>query len=182
MAASEILLSNGSTPPTPASGKTKVFPNAAKQMCQLDDTGASRILDPLGAAVAQSTPADPTGTTNTTGLMMGLAGSFTPAVTGRVLITISGDVQNNTNGDGAKFQIRYGTGAAPANAAALTGTAVGGLVNMLVAAANQRLPFSLNAIVTGLTVGTAYWLDIGLAAVTGGTAAAKNISISVVEI
>jgi hypothetical protein len=52
---------------------------------------------------------------------------------------------------------------------------------MLVAAAAQRLPFSLNAVVTGLTPATAYWIDVGLAAVTGGTAAIKNVSISVVE-
>jgi hypothetical protein len=180
MAASELLMTNGGTPATPASGKTKLFINASKQLAQIDDAGLVTV--PTGQnAQSQATPADPTGTTNTTGLMMGVAGAVTPVYTGRVLIMISGDVQSTLSGDGAKFQIRYGTGAAPANAAALTGTAVGGLVNMLAAANNQRVPFSLQAIVTGLTLATAIWIDIGLAAVTGGTAAIKNLSISAVE-
>lgn len=182
MAASEFLLTNGSTPATPATGKTKVFVNTSKQLSQVDDAGIATVLIPGGNAQSQSTPADPTGTTNTTGLMMGLAGSVTPVTTGRILILVSGDISSTLTGDGAKFQIRYGTGSAPANAAALTGTAVGGLVNMLAAANNQRVPFSLQAIVTGLTLTTALWIDIGLAAVTGGTAAAKNISITTVEI
>ena len=180
MAASEFLLTNGATPATPASGKTKLFINASKKLSTVDDAGL--VSDALtGDAQSQAQPADPTGTANTTGLMMGLAGTITPAQTGRVLIVISGDVQNNTISDGAKFQIRYGTGSAPANAAALTGTTAGALVNMLGAAAAQRVPFSLNAVVTGLTPGTAYWIDVGLAAVTGGTAAIKNVSVSVIE-
>jgi hypothetical protein len=45
-----------------------------------------------------------------------------------------------------------------------------------------RVPFSLNAIVTGLTLNTAVWVDISLAAITGGTARVRDISISVVEL
>lgn len=180
MAASEFLLTNGATPSPPASGKTKLFVSTAKKWSSVDDAGL--VTDyATGNVGFQATPADPTGTANTTGLMMGLAGSITPAQTGRIVIIISGDVQNNTNADGAKFQIRYGTGAAPANAAALTGTTAGSLVNMVVAAAAQRLPFSLNAYITGLTPGTAYWIDISLAAVTGGTVAVKNVSITAHE-
>ncbi len=130
----------------------------------------------------QATPADPTGTTNTTGLMMGLAGAITPNVTGKVLIHISGDIASDTSGDGANVQIRTGTGTAPANAAALTGTAAGGLVKFVAAANAQKAPFSLSAIVSGLTISTAIWIDVGLAAVTGGTATIKDISISAIEV
>lgn len=137
---------------------------------------------PTASATSQATPADPTGTNSTTGLMMGLAGAITPTVTGKVLITMSGSMLNDTNTDGAKIQIRTGTGAAPANGDALTGTARGNIVSMVNSVAGQRMPFSVNAVVTGLTVGTAYWIDAGLAAITGGTASAKDISISVVEV
>lgn len=149
--------------------------------------GGWRVLSYTRAtalATYQATPANPTGTTNTTGLMMGLAGAFTPTRTGNCMIIISGDITNGTASSGAKVQIRYGTGAAPANAAALTGTAVGNLVRYVGLAGSTTLevPFSCNAVVTGLTVGTAIWIDIGLASITSGTASMKDVSISVIEL
>ena len=36
--------------------------------------------------------------------------------------------------------------------------------------------------VTGLTVGTAYWVDVGLAAITGGTASIATVSVSALEL
>ena len=128
MAASEFLMYSGATPATPASG-IKLFFSTLKQLCQLDDAGVVTKLNGQNAT-AQSTPADPTGTTDTTGKMMGLAGAITPTYTGRLLIIVSGNLTNTTAaaGDGAKAQIRYGTGSAPSNGDALTGTAVGNQV------------------------------------------------------
>ena len=146
----------------------------------MDDAGLVTIFDGQNA-VSQSSPANPSGTTNTTGLMMGLAGAITPVYTGRVMITVCGDISNGTSADGAKVQIRYGTGAAPANAAALTGTTAGALVNMTAAANAQKCPFSLTAIVTGLTLATAIWIDVGLA-VTGRTAIVSVHFVSAAEI
>ncbi|HYM22528.1 MAG TPA: hypothetical protein VEU08_04955 [Vicinamibacterales bacterium] len=138
--------------------------------------------DTLAPASAQSTPGNPVGTTNAAGLMMGLAGSITPQYSGRMLLIISGTISNNTASDGAKVQARYGTGGAPANAGALTGTAVGGFVQFTMpATGGLKSPFSLNAVITGLTLGTAYWLDVALAAITGGTAAITDVSISAHE-
>lgn len=185
MAASELLLTNGATPATPAAGKTKLFVTTAKALATVDDSGLVTSLNGQNA-VYQATPADPTGTTNTTGLMMGLAGSITPVFTGRIAIIISGNLTNSTAtaGDGAKAQIRYGTGTAPANAAALAGTAVGSFISSVLerATASDLQAFTLNAIVTGLTPGTAYWIDIALAALVGGTGQAKNISITAWEL
>lgn len=131
---------------------------------------------------AQSTPSNPTGTTDLTGKMMGLAGAITPTSTGKVLINISGTSSNDTLLDGASMQIRTGTGTAPANGAALTGTAQGGKVRSNTAVSGELIPFALNAIVTGLTLNTAVWIDVGLAAITGGTASISDISISVHEL
>lgn len=135
-----------------------------------------------GNAASQATPSDPTGTTNTTGKMMGLAGAITPLTTGRVVLIASGDLASTLSGDGAKAQLRYGTGTAPTNGAALTGTAVGGLVTMLAAANNQRVPVSLQALVSGLAIATPVWIDVSLAAVTGGTATLQDMSLTAIEV
>lgn len=181
MAASEFLLTNGTTPATPASGKTKLFINSSKELSQVDDAGLVTIFGGIDA-VSQATPANPTGTTSTTGVMMGLAGAITPVYTGRVLIIICGSVENGTINDGAKWQIRYGTGTAPVNTAALTGTTAGPLQTLTETVAAEIVPFCLSAIVTGLTLATAIWVDLSLAAVTGGTATILNVGISIVEI
>lgn len=134
------------------------------------------------AARTQASPSNPTGTTDTGGKMMGLAVAITPVLTGVILVLLSGSVANDTSGDGAKVQLRTGTGTAPANAAALTGTTAGGLVAFVAAAAAQSVPVALQAIVSGLTLGTAVWIDVGLAAVTGGTASLTALSVTAVEI
>lgn len=144
------------------------------------------IVNSSGSPATQSSPADPTGTTDTTGKMMGLAGTITPLVTGRIAISITGTLTNSTGtaGNGAKAQITYGTGTAPTNGANLTGTAVGSIQTSILerATANDLQPFSLFAIVTGLTTGVAVWLDIRLAAVSAGTGLCKNINIVAFEI
>jgi hypothetical protein len=149
---------------------------------------AGALLTGIGSEISlpsysQSTPAAPTGTTNTTGLMMGLAAAITPNKSGDLLIVISGTIFNATAiADGGKVQIRYGTGTAPVNAAALTGTAVGGQPQFIASTTAEKSIFSVNAIVTGLTTGVAYWVDLALAAITGGTANLSDISISIVEL
>lgn len=134
-------------------------------------------------ARSASSPADPTGTTSTVGVMMGLAGALTPKVTGTVMITVTGSIQNGTSGDGAATQIRYGTGAAPANADAVSGTTAGVFKQLTAVGAGnpKRVPFANCFLVTGLTVNTAYWIDLALKAVTGGTASIFDLDIVAVE-
>lgn len=187
MAASFFTVTNGATPATPGSGKTVLFVNASKQLCVLDDTGTVTILNPSGPAATQSSPAAPTGTTDTTGKMMGLAGSITPTTTGRVVVAISGNLSNSTGaaGNGAQARMRYGTGSAPANGAALTGTTFGSAFESMVlerATASDPYPFCLVGLITGLTLNTAIWLDVQLAAISGGTATLGNLSITAFEV
>jgi hypothetical protein len=134
------------------------------------------------SASSQKTPADPTTTTSTVGVMMGLSASITPVLTGKIMIIISGDIENDTNSRGARVQIRTGTGTPPINGAALTGTTQGGLVTLDQSSPNLRVPFSLNAIVNSLTLNTAVWVDISLASITSGISRVRDISISVVEL
>jgi hypothetical protein len=96
-------------------------------------------------------------------------------------------MDNSSGDDGVQVQIRTGTGTPPINGAALTGTTQGGLVKAELVVSGgatvlTRVPFSLNAIVTGLTLNTAVWIDISLAAIGAGTARVRDISISVVEL
>lgn len=134
----------------------------------------------------QGNPSDPTGTTSSAGVMMGLSGSITPHKSGKIQIIVSGNIANNTSGDGAQTQIRYGTGTAPTNGAALTGTTAGALAKIVNSLLALLVPgsgnFTCNAIVSGLTLGTTYWVDLSLARITGGTATISGISISIIEL
>jgi hypothetical protein len=148
----------------------------------LRSNGTNFISTPINQA--QATPNNPVGTSNLTGVMMGLNQAFTPARSGMILIIISGDIGNSLANDGGQVQIRYGTGSIPTNGAALTGSTAGGLVKLLSvgATAGRRYPFTANAIVTSLTPGNLIWIDVGLAAITGGTALIYDLSISVIEL
>ncbi len=133
----------------------------------------------------QASPTNPTGVATTTAKMMGLGASATlsPTSSGTYLIIISGYANTTHAADNDLMQIYTGTGTAPANAAAITGTAQGTELTVSVPTANTGdVPFTLNAVVTGLTVGTTYWLDIALATSnTNGTATIKSLSISAIE-
>lgn len=133
------------------------------------------------ASVLQMSPSNPTSTSDTTGVMMGLGTSsnIAPNKTGTFLVVASGDVLNEEPGFGSKIQFRYGLGTAPNNGDYLTGSTVGGLITT---SNSDRVPFSLNSLVSNLTIGYNYWFDISLAANSGGTSSIMDISISIVEV
>ena len=129
----------------------------------------------------------PAATTSTTGVMAGLNKTLTPKLSGRVLVIISGQAQNGTGDNGFKFDLRHGTGSAPTNGAALTGTVNGATVTGSCVASGSTtgvpiMPFCHHAVITGLTINTAYWFDIGQYAVTGGTATFSAINVTIIEI
>jgi hypothetical protein len=135
----------------------------------------------------QKTPANPAQSASVTGVMMGLSASITPVVSGKIMIIISGDIKTivSANNHGGSVQIRTGTGTPPLNGAtaSTSGTAQGGLVTFYQTNDDMRFPFSLNAIVSSLTLNTAYWIDVSLSTTdTGNPSIIQNISISVVEL
>lgn len=159
-------------------------------------TGAHGILQArlngatvtLGGDVATTTatPADQTGNATATFKMNGLGSAgtpcvITPVITGRVLFMISGDIAQNTTADGVTFKIAYGTGAAPANAAAATGTVIGAVRTWTALTGMLQVPASIQATATGLTLATAVWYDLQIADVTGGTASIKNVTCTARE-
>jgi hypothetical protein len=136
----------------------------------------------LGVNTYSAKPANPAATTSTSGVMMGLAGSFTPKFSGVVRLSLCGQAQNNTAGDGALAQLYYGTGAAPANGAAVAGTPVGQGTTVTSGMANAFGSFCTGTIVAGLTPWTTYWLDGSQYALVGGTATISNPVITAEEI
>ncbi len=135
------------------------------------------------------TPANPTGANNVlgnNGCMMGLGAAWviTPAGSGIVIATITGDVTNGVTAAGATIRGRFGTGAAPANQAAPTGTLATATLtaNPL---GGAQLPFTIY-FCRNLVVGTAYWFDLQIAAgpaVGGsGTAVIQDLTATTIEI
>lgn len=148
-------------------------------------TGPQGFQGPTGsisAVTSFATASDPTTTTSLVGVMMGLARTINPIRSGKILILISGDVDNDTNSRGSLLQIRYGTGTPPVNGSALTGTPVGGLVRFFQNNDIIISPFQLSGIVSNLTIDVNVWVDISLASVAGGTSRVRDISVSIIEI
>ncbi len=115
-------------------------------------------VTPGQLAVHQSNPANPTGVTGVTPLMQGLAGSITPVFTGRVLFQISGSFSRSSSAGWGGAILYYGTGTAPANGAAVSGTEV----SVCFDGGDTYAPFTLQSLVAGLAAGVTYWYDLAL--------------------
>src|SRR6185437_3283211 len=112
---------------------------------------------------------DPIGTTSTATLkMMGLGSScsITPVNNTRIAFSLVGSLTNNTTNDGVEAQLMYGTGTAPANGDAQTGTRISGTQSVSnIGTGGNLVPLNISGDATGLTPGTAYWCDLAVAAV-----------------
>jgi hypothetical protein len=140
-------------------------------------TGQGAGADPTftvagGATTVGINPAGPASTTST---MAGMGVTFTPTRNGRVLLMFNGQIvtpASSAAGSGVQVALYYGTGTAPANGAAVTGTLVGtsvrGQQSSAAGASQGWWPFHLCGFVTGLAVGTTYWADISQALAIAG--------------
>lgn len=131
-----------------------------------------------GPNTSQASPSNPTGTNSATALMMGLAGSITPSKSLVCVIIVTGDLNSGTTGN-PTVQLYTGTGSAPANGAALTGTAIGSALQE-VGIAGGSVPFCCTAIVTLTNAAT--WIDCSLKSDGTSTATLTNVSISAYEL
>ena len=147
----------------------------------MTENAQTLLLNNVSVLLSNISASSPQSTTSITFVMAGYGQTFTPRKTGRVLIILLANVNNNTAGDGVQAGLRYGTGTPPAPNSAVIGILTGGIVQVTSAAANANNEIVLVSIVTGLTVGTTYWLDVSYSAVSGGTAAINIINAFVVE-
>jgi hypothetical protein len=156
---------------------------------------AAALLAALGAAPAQAAPAgflpaNPTQTTSTTLVMMGLGSTcaYTPAGSGLVLVTVSGFAyQGGASVNSIGLGPRFGTGAAPANGDAVTGARFGCLTDPEIRPSStgigtNGLAFGFTALLA-LTPGTAYWLDIAaLTTNVSEPSVLQNVSMVLAEL
>ncbi len=127
---------------------------------------------------------------------LGVAGAtawtITPLITGRILLLAVGDLVENATAQTATVQLSFGTGSAPANAAAVTGTQVGAQVAWVSLTGVLTSTFSLIAFVTGLAVpgvnslgatgaSVAVWLDIA-AKSSAGNVQLQNLDLTAIEL
>lgn len=135
-------------------------------------------------ATLTATPANPTGTTSGSFLMMGIGSTcaITPSFSSRLYISVTGNIASSTASGVAATNLRFGTGAAPANGAAASGTTIGAAsVSYTSTTAAFPVPFSLGGVITGRTPGVALWIDLTLATGGAGTATLTNLTCTVFE-
>jgi hypothetical protein len=149
------------------------------------NTGPATLLaSTLALASLNANPSNPTGTTSTTGVMMGLGTSctITPKATGKVVVDFHGYASNSVTSVLTKIKAVYGTGTAPANAAVLSGTAIDQQQSADVNLAVYDTGFKAGGIVTGLAINTAVWFDLQVATGTAAdTASVSGINCSAHE-
>ena len=132
---------------------------------------------------ANATAATTTSTTSVIATGFGIV--YTPVSTGNVLVKTIGMIANNTVGDGVNFEIGYGTGTAliaegtTFNLTSITGM---GITFTQEGLGDNYVPYNLEQVVTGLTVGTSYIFETGIEAITGGTVSNYLQFMSVLEI
>lgn len=146
-----------------------------------DNTNTTQTLSPINSMAHNFTsPTNPATTTSTTGVMSNLLATISPKVTGNLLVTICGQMQSGTAGDGAQFDVRYGTSLI-SEGSAIGNTLVGTAKGVTSSTASKPQTVCNTVQITGLTVGTKYLFQIGKYAVTGGTATFSNFNVSVLE-
>jgi hypothetical protein len=123
------------------------------------------IYAAIGAIPIYLTPANPTNLTSSSYTMFGLGGTIkiTPLKSRKIRLTLTFFPTAVGTGSGMNnYKVAYGSGSAPANGAAATGTVVGGTYQGGGAIAVASTPPSIvrNIIVTGLVAGTQYWFDV----------------------
>ncbi len=145
---------------------------------------ANGTIRPKGIATVLG-PLNPTGVVGATFKMMGMGTTFTftPTVSTKCLLTLQGNLSANAVAT-TTIKPVYGTGAAPANQAAASGTVFPGTTSFSFtsASANYSGCFCVVGLITGLAPGTAYWVDAQLANGGAGTASCGGVSFVAQEI
>ena len=128
-------------------------------------------------------PANPSSTTSTTEVMLGLGILITPRSTGTIRFDIRGGAGQQTAAAYMTCTPRYGTGSAPANGGVAAGTTMGPklTVQLTSVTTGENVPFSILAEVSGLAIGTQYWFDLSYATGISSDAAQLGALSYVVE-
>lgn len=154
---------------------------------QITAAAAFNALNPNGAPFNGKVAA-PAGTVSGSQVMMGCGSvcAYTPIGSGIIFITATMFAYNTTATQSDIVGPRYGTGTAPVNGAALTGTRWGcstdPAIRPAVVGSSETLPVAFTDVLS-LTPGIPYWFDISL--LSGSTSDElfiTNVSMSIVEL
>lgn len=130
-------------------------------------------------------PTNPIAISSVAVQMLGLAGSITPRKSGKASVVVVGLIKSSNTSRTPTVQIFYGTGTAPTNGAFITGSPAGNVsgvtIPSITSAEQFVIPFTCVASVSGLSVGTPYWIDLGTSEPTSGSVTITNISILATE-
>ena len=154
---------------------------------QATAAAAFNALNPNAAPVNLKV-ATPTGTASTTLVMLGCGSTctYTPASSGLVLVSVTAYGYCTTASTGIEVGGRYGTGTAPANGVAVSGTRFGASAESYVrpsAATNTNSEAIAFTDIITLTPGTAYWFDLAFATTNASDLCTiYNVSMSFVEL
>jgi hypothetical protein len=180
-AVSGVLTAIGAAASSVDAGGSTSITNGTSNGLLFDKAGKVSAAVP---ATLQANPTNPASTTSTTGVMMGLGSSchMTPAFSGRVKVEFLG-IAVSSIGNTTTLTVRYGTGTAPSNGGAVTGTQIGSILQIAgQSGASLAPPFANGGVITGLTAGTAYWFDLELSTSSASTSAqAIGLSCSAFE-
>jgi hypothetical protein len=133
------------------------------------------------------TPANPAaGPSNTDTVMAGLGSTitYTPAVTGKLVVTITGDARTTGTAVGLDIALRWGTGSAPPNGTTpAAGTAFGAGQFLGAPSTSVNAGWTLTGVITGATPGVPVWIDVAFSTTNGSDPAVLvNISATVQEV
>jgi hypothetical protein len=137
----------------------------------------------LCTAPKVATPSNPTGTTSSSLVMMGIGTTYEPGVSGIIFAVITGQY-GGASGNNNSIIPCYGTGTPPSNGAAQAGTEFGaGAVPEFKGAGSSTTPyqFAFTDVLT-LSAGTTYWFDLAMSSSGGGTVNLYNIKMVLVEL
>jgi hypothetical protein len=128
-------------------------------------------------------------TSSSTAVMLGSNCSFGPRVSGNFLCVIGGQFSFNDTSSYCTLYLRYGLGSPPASNAPLQGNLFYGSQGAVSLQQNPHnagatSAFIMNGLITGLTLGSTYWVDLGFenAAGSGSTLTISQATISIMEI
>ena len=107
-------------------------------------------------------PADPSNTSSLTAVMAGFGSvlALTPKFSGRFRIAVVGQGYSTVGTATVFLALRIGTGTAPVNGAAASGSTIGPSFAVAGTGAGNGVSFQFIQEVGSLVVGTAYWVDL----------------------
>jgi hypothetical protein len=142
-------------------------------------SGTSGVSPTLATSQMNFKTANPANPTNFgPNEMAGIGFTFSMVSRPEMMVMITGDLGVGNTGL-MTLSLRYGTGTAPTNGSAAAGTEIS-KVSPNFASTTVLFPFALQGIVSGLSVGTTYWIDI--CGIDDDDININNLDISVIEL